>query len=81
MKLFKNRDRLTDIENKFMVTKGGRGRDRFRIQDEQIQTLAHKKINTYIGTYIQYLIITYNGNESEKDYILLNHFAVHLKHF
>ena len=31
MKLFKNRDRLMDIENKLMFTKGGRGRDKFRI--------------------------------------------------
>ena len=34
------------------------------------------------GNYIQYLIITYNGKVSEKEYIYmyLNHFAVHLKH-
>ena len=34
------------------------------------------------GNYIQYLVITYNGKESEKEYIHLNldHLAVHLKH-
>ena len=33
------------------------------------------------GNYIQYLVITYNGKESKKEYIysLLNHFAVYLK--
>ena len=30
------------------------------------------------GNYTQYLIITYNGREYEKD-VYLNHFAVHLK--
>ena len=35
-------------------------------------------------TYTQYVIITYNGKESEKEYIIhiyikLNHSAVHLK--
>ena len=34
------------------------------------------------GNYIQYLIITYNGKESEKDYICLymNQFAGYQKH-
>ena len=31
------------------------------------------------GNNIQYLVITCNGKESEKEYIYLNHFAVHLK--
>ena len=33
------------------------------------------------GNYIQYLVITYNGKESEKEYIYikLDHFAVYLK--
>ena len=34
MNLFANRNRLTDIENKLMVTKGEReGKDKFRIWD------------------------------------------------
>ena len=38
------------------------------------------------GNYLQYLVIAYNGKESEKNtfnlyiYIKLNHFAIHLKH-
>ena len=38
------------------------------------------------GNYIQYLVITYKGKESEKEYAYthtytqLNHFAVYLKH-
>ena len=32
------------------------------------------------GTYIQYLVITYNGKESEKECVYMSHFAVHLKH-
>ena len=33
------------------------------------------------GNYIQYLVITYNGKEYEKEYkyVQLNHFAVYLK--
>ena len=30
------------------------------------------------GNYIQYLVITYNGRESERLCIYLNHFAVHM---
>ena len=32
-----------------------------------------------MGNYSQYLVITYNGEECEKLYIYMNHFAVHLK--
>ena len=28
---------------------------------------------------IQYLVITYDGKESEKEHMWMNHFAVHLK--
>ena len=33
------------------------------------------------GNYIQYLVITYNRKESEKEhiYVYTNHFAAHLK--
>ena len=31
------------------------------------------------GNYMQYLIIIYNGKESEKLYMYINHFSVHLK--
>ena len=49
----------------------------YKIDNQQGPTAQHRK-------YIQYLIITYNGRESEKEwiyvYVKLNHFAVHLKH-
>ena len=32
MNLFPNRNRLTDIENKLMVTKGERGRERDKLR-------------------------------------------------
>ena len=40
----RNRNRLTDIENKFMVPKGEREgeRDKLGIWDQQIQTTIHK---------------------------------------
>ena len=39
----KSRNRLTDIENKLMVTKEERwGRDKFGIWDQQIQTTIYK---------------------------------------
>ena len=37
-----NRNRLPKRENKLMVTKGKRGRDKLRVQDEQIQTIIRK---------------------------------------
>ena len=58
---------------------------------EWLHSLTHayvKQINKTLlystGNYIQYLLMTYNGKESEKEYIIhiyikLNHSAVHLK--
>ena len=86
-----NSNRLTDIENKFMVTKGERGEgginQEFRIN--RYTLLYIKQINKVLpyntGKYIQYLIITYNGKEYEKEYIYiyiyisLNYCVEHLK--
>ena len=48
------------------------GRDKLGIWDQQIHTTIYK-INKDLlysaGKYIQYLVITYNGKESEKEYI------------
>ena len=45
-----------------------------------IKQITNKDLLCSTGNYIQYLIITYNGKESEKNtYIKLNHFAVHQK--
>ena len=58
--------------------------DKLGAWDLQIQTTIYKINNKVLlygtGNYIQYLIIIYNGKESEKEYIYvyLNHFAVHL---
>ena len=38
-----------------------------------------KKLLCSTGNYIQYLVITYNGKESEKEYIYINNFAVYQK--
>ena len=49
-----------------------------------IYTLLHtKQINnknllSSSGNYIQYLVITHNRKESEKVYIFMNSFSVHL---
>ena len=83
-----NRNRLTDIEKKLMVTKGetwGGINLEFEIK---IYTLLYvKQINNKgllysTGKYSQYHIINYKGKESEKEYnmesrkmILMNLFA------
>ena len=70
-----NRNRLTDIENKLLVTKGERegGRGKLGVWDYHVHTTIYKINNKDLlystGSYIQYLIITYNGKESEKEYI------------
>ena len=69
--------RLTDIENKLMVTKGERrGRNKLGVWDQQIHTTMYKTDKTtrsYCiaqGTIFNTLI-TYNGKESEKEYIYI----------
>ena len=73
--LFTKRNRQTDIENKLMITKGkrrGRGiNQEFRIN--RYTLLYIKQINNEdllysTGIYIQYLVVTYSGKESEKWY-------------
>ena len=56
-----------------MVTKGEkRGRDKLGVWDQQIHTTMYK-IDKQQGPtkqhrdYIQFLVITYNGKESEKE--------------
>ena len=46
-----------------------------------INQISNKDLLYSTGNYIQYLVITYNGKESERVYIhiLLNHLAAHLK--
>ena len=43
----------------------------------KIGDVTNKDLLYSTGNYTQYLVITYNGKESEKK--ILNHFAVHLK--
>ena len=80
-----------------MVTKGERGGGINQEFGINIYTLLYTKQITNkdllysTGNYTQYLVITYKGKESEKEYmciyiyvclyiyIYLNHFAVHLK--
>ena len=49
-------------------------------------TITYKQRNNQdllynTGSYIQNLLLTYNGNELEKEYIKLNHSANHSKHW
>ena len=73
MDLFRNR--LADIENKLMITKRGRGGGiSWEFGINRYTVLYIKQINNTdlvnrIGNYIQYLITTYNGKESEREYI------------
>ena len=68
MNFLQNRNRLTDTENKLMVTKGERvGRDKLGVWDQQIQNTTYKINNKVLlystGNYIQYLVINHNGKE------------------
>ena len=74
--LFTNRNGLTDIENKFMVTKeeswGGTN------QEYGINRYATSKIDKQQGFTVEHReqysksLITYNGKDSEKDYIYMD---------
>jgi len=73
-----------------MVTKGERKRGinyecRIKIHTLQyIKQITNKDLLYSTGNYIQCLVITYNGKESEKKkkniYIYMSHFAIHQKH-
>ena len=57
-----------------MVTKGEkRGGDKLEMWDQQIHTIIYKISNKDLlystENYIQYLVTTYNGEESDKEYI------------
>ena len=62
-----NRNRITDIENKFMVAKGERGVD--KLIEINIDTVLYIKqiINKVLlystWSYTQYLIISINGKD------------------
>ena len=64
------------------------GRDKLEVWDSYIHTTIYKWINNKhllysTGNYTRYLIITYNGKESEKEYVYIclyvYDFSVHLK--
>ena len=72
-----------------MVTKGVEINQEFGINRYTliyIKQINNKDLLYSTRNHIQYLVITYNGKESEKEYIYiyinveLNHFAVFLKH-
>ena len=65
--LFTKQSRLTDIENKLIVIKEEKG------GKENIQTTIYKINKDWLcstGNYIQYLAISYNGEESEKGSVI-----------
>ena len=67
-----------------MVTKGGSQQGGWINQEYGINRytllyIKNKNLLYSTGNYIRYLIITYNGKESEKIYIQLNHFGIYLK--
>ena len=74
--LLQNRNRFTDTGSKLTVTK--REGEAAAINQElgmnRYRLLYTKQINNDLlhstGDYIQHLVITYNGKESEKEYIL-----------
>ena len=64
-----------DTENKFMVTKGekrGGINQEFGMNVDTliyIKQITNKDLLYSTGNSIQYIIITYNGKDSEKEYI------------
>ena len=76
--LLQNRNRFTDTGSKLTVTK--REGEAAGINQElgmnRYRLLYTKQINNDLlhstGDYIQHLVITYNGKESEKEYIHLH---------
>ena len=73
MNLFTNRNRLTDIENKLMVTKGEGLNLEFGINRHTllyVKQISNKVLLYSTGNYIQYLVITYNGKEPVKEYYI-----------
>ena len=73
-----NRNRLTDIANRLVVAKGegGWGRDGLGVWVNRCKLLYIEWINNKVllystGNYIQYTVITHNGKEYEKEYILI----------
>ena len=74
MNLFTNRNRLTDIENKLMVTKGEMWRG--GVNQElginihtplYIRQITNKNLLYSTGNSTQYSVITYMRKESEKE--------------
>lgn len=64
--------------------RGRRGKDKLEFEIYRYTRWYIKKINNKdlqygTGNRIQYFVITYNEKESEKEYIYLNLFYVHLK--
>ena len=75
--MLQNRNRFTDIENKPIVTKGESGggiNSEFginRYTQIYIKQISNKDLLYNTGNYIQYLVITYNGKESGREYICI----------
>ena len=70
MNLF-TKQKEAHIENKL-----GEGRNKLGVWDQQIHTIIYKIDKQQgptdsTGNYIQYLVITYNGKESEREYIYI----------
>ena len=76
MNLFTTQKQAHRYKGKIMVTKGEKeGRDKLRISDEQIHTTVYKINKNLLNStesYIQYLVITYNGKEFEKECIYIH---------
>ena len=65
-----NRNRLTDLENKLMITKGDRcgGRNGLVVWDWHTHTavdgITDQRGQDSTGNFIQYSVMIYMGNES-----------------
>ena len=71
--ILKRRNRVTDVENKFMVTRGLGGRDNLGLWDGHIHSTTHKTDTKDLpyGTRnsTQRSVMTYMRTESKKEWI------------
>ena len=68
MNLWK-RNRLTDVENRLVVTKWGSwgkvGISRYKLL--YIESISQKALQYWTGNYIQYRMVSHNGVENKKE--------------
>ena len=68
------KQKVTDVENKLMVTEEQKGRDKLEDWDRHIYTTIYKQITNKdllysSGNSSQYSVMTYMGKEPKKEWV------------